>query len=229
MSRTPQQVGDGVWVVTSGSFPSNCYICEADVPGGAILIDANLDAAAIEGALKALCLRPHAVFCTHGHFDHVGSALFVQRKYRAPVFLHRAEAKTARINNFLLTALKRPERIELPEFTYIDDGHTVELGAERLSYIHVPGHTPGSCAIALRQNLFTGDTIYSHGVGLSKLPGERHDLLRKSILRLWDRLDDWLVHPGHGESSPGSAIKTANRALKAFLEIEDTDPARASG
>lgn len=226
MSRTPREVGDGIWVVTGGSFPSNSYICKADLPGGAILVDANLDAAAIDAALQALRLLPHAVYCTHGHFDHLGSAAFFQRKYGAPVFLHRADLKTAQINNFLLTALKRSERIELPEFTYVDDGHTEKLGAELLSFIHLPGHTPGSCAIAIGQNLFTGDTIYSRGVGLSKLPGERPDLLRESILRLWERLDDWMVHPGHGESSSGATIRAANSALKAFLQLEDSDAPR---
>ena len=51
-----------------------------------------------------------------------------------------------------------------------------------------PGHTPGSCLIALGSALFTGDTIYTRGVGLSHLPGEQPETLRQSILAAWPLL-----------------------------------------
>lgn len=217
----PKEVADGVWVVTGGTFPSNSYICAADVPGGAILIDAGLDAGAIESALAALGLTPGAIFCTHGHFDHVGSAAHFQRRYGAPVHLHAADARTARTNNFLLMAIKRPERIEVPEFVLVDDGYSVDFGARRITYRHAPGHTPGSCVVSLGKDLFTGDTVYSRGVGLSKLPGERHDQLRDSILGLWEQLDQWRIHPGHGPSALGSDIKRVNSALQSFLGLNE--------
>jgi glyoxylase-like metal-dependent hydrolase (beta-lactamase superfamily II) len=216
---TPQAVGEGVWVVTAGSFPSNSYICAADVPGGAIVIDTGLDAAPIDAALLSLGLQPAFIFCTHGHFDHVGSAAFLQDKYGAPVYLHRADAKTAGMGNFLLTAMKLGERIKLPELTLVEDGFTMGLGGRELRYRHIPGHTPGSCAIAYDSHLFTGDTIYARGVGLSKLPGERPDQIRRSIASVWDELAQFTVHPGHGPSAAGLDIMTGNLGLLAFLGL----------
>jgi hydroxyacylglutathione hydrolase len=216
---SPRPVGDGVWVVTAGSFPSNSYICAADVPGGAILVDTGLDPEAIDAALLSLGLKPAFVFCTHAHFDHIGSAASMQDKYGAPVYLHRADAKTAGIGNFLLTAMKMEERIRLPELTLVDDDFSIELGAQTLRYRHIPGHTPGSCAIAFGPHLFTGDTIYARGVGLSKLPGERPDQMRRSITSLWDELAHFTVHPGHGPSAPGADIMTGNLGLLAFLGL----------
>jgi glyoxylase-like metal-dependent hydrolase (beta-lactamase superfamily II) len=212
-------VGDGVWVVTAGSFPSNSYICAADVPGGAIVIDTGLDPAPIDAALVALGLRPAFVFCTHGHFDHIGSADFLQDKYGAAVHLHRADARTAGMGNFLLTAMKLENRIKLPELTLVDDGFSIELGDRPLSYRHLPGHTPGSCAITYGSNFFSGDTIYARGVGLSKLPGERPDQMRRSIASVWDDLSQFTVHPGHGQSAAGEDIKTHNLGLLAFLGL----------
>ncbi|RZM21630.1 MAG: MBL fold metallo-hydrolase, partial [Pedobacter sp.] len=92
--------------------------------------------------------------------------------------MHAADLKTARTNNFLLMALKMQARIVLPSLTLVDDDTEFYLGAARLRYRHTPGHTPGSCVIELGDNLFTGDTLFAHGVGLSKLPGERPDELR---------------------------------------------------
>ncbi len=156
---TLRAVADGVWAVTAGSFPSNSYICAADVPGGAILVDTGLDPEPIDSALRSLGLRPASVFCTQGHFDQIGSAAFFQREYGAPVHLHRADAKTAGIGNFLLTAMKLPDRIVLPELTLVDGSFSIQLGERSLRYLHLPGHTPGSCAVAYGDHLFTGDTL----------------------------------------------------------------------
>ena len=213
-----QAVGEGVWVVTAGSFPSNSYICEADVTGGAVLVDAGLDPEPIDLALDELGLTPAALFCTHGHFDHVGSASFFQNKYGIPIHLHRADAKTAAMSNFLLTAMNMSERLVMPEFTWVDDDFRFHLGRDTLHYRHAPGHSPGSCVLQLRDQLFSGDTIYAQGVGLSKLPGERLEQLRRSISQLWDRLDQVIVHPGHGPSAAGMDIRTKNAALLRFLD-----------
>jgi glyoxylase-like metal-dependent hydrolase (beta-lactamase superfamily II) len=215
-----REAADGVWGVTAGAFPSNSYICRADVPGGAVLIDTGLDPLPIDAALQALDLRPAHVFCTHGHFDHLGSARFFQEKYGAPVHLHRADVKTARTNNFLLMAMKLDARIVLPELTLVDDGAEFALGTDVLRYRAAPGHTPGSCVIEFGGHMFTGDTLYARGVGLSKLPGEQPDVLRGSIRALWDDLPAFTIHPGHGPSAAGAAVRSGNASLRAFLFAE---------
>ncbi len=219
------EVADGVWAVTAGTFPSNSYICRADVPGGAVLIDAGLDPLPIDAAFGRLALTPAHLFCTHGHFDHVGSASYFQAKYGALVYLHGSDAKTAKTNNFLLMAMKLDARIALPDLTLVEDGAEIPLGDARARYRHAPGHTPGSCVVALGTNLFTGDTLFAHGVGLSKLAGEQPERLRDSIAAIWDTLDAFTVHPGHGPSAPGAAVKTGNRALRAFLGFQPHDEA----
>ncbi len=212
-------VSEGVWSVTAGDFPSNSYICRADVPGGAILIDTGLDPLPIDAALKSLALRPGCIFCTHGHFDHIGSASYFQEQYGIPVHLHSADLKTAHTNNFLLMAMKMNVRITLPELTFVTNDMEFSFGSDRLRYRSAPGHTPGSCVLQWGNNLFTGDTLYARGVGLSKLPGERPDQLRASIKALWHEIDDFMIHPGHGPSAPGVAMKRDNKSLRTFLDL----------
>lgn len=210
--------GGAIRRVTSGVFPSNAYFCEADVPGGGILVDPGLDAPAIDAELSELGLRPHQVFCTHGHFDHTGGAAHFQQRYGCEVFLHRADAKTMSSSNFLLMALKIPDRVTAADVSLVDDGFSLDVGGRPLRFLPVPGHTPGSCVLELGDAWFTGDTLYRRGVGLNNLPGEDQEQLRRSILRLWPGLTaERFVFPGHGDPADGETIRTGNEALAAFL------------
>jgi hydroxyacylglutathione hydrolase len=214
-----QAVGEGVWRVTGGAFSSNAYICADGAPGEAFIIDPGLDPQRIDCAARDLGLRPSRVFCTHGHFDHIGGANWFQQAYGAQVFLPQADLKTMKTGNFLLMVLKIDQRITLPSVTLIDPAAPPPMA---VVYMPVPGHTPGSCFIRHGDHLFTGDSLYARGVGLSDLPGENHGLLRQSLLALWDSIPgDWNVHPGHGPSATFDAIRTGNRALIEFLAAED--------
>ena len=213
-----------IWRVTSGNFPSNSYFCEADVPGGCLLIDAGLDGPAIDAAMVERGLRPYQVFCTHGHFDHAGSAAYFQEKYGCQVFMHKADIHTLKASNFLLMVLKIPQRIKIPEITHVGNQLAIDVCGHNLTFLHVPGHTPGSCVLQFGSAWFTGDTIYSQGVGLSSLPGEDVKKLKQSILGLWDRLlEDLTIFPGHGNAASSISIRSKNRALLKFLALVESE------
>jgi len=214
-----EQVGERVWRVTGGAFPSNAYICATGVGDEAFVVDPGLDPQKIDKAAQSLGLVPRQVVCTHGHFDHIGGARHFQEAYGAPVFLHAADQKVMKSGNFLLMVLKLKQRIVLPEVTFVDPALPGPMaGGERLTFHPVPGHTPGSCFVQFGEQTFTGDSLYAQGVGLSDLPGENHGLLRKSLLALWDQIPgERLIHPGHGPSASFDEIRTRNRRLLEFL------------
>lgn len=208
-----------VWTVTNGVFPSNCYVCETGAFGTCFIVDPGLDPAPIEALLALRGLEPVAVVCTHGHFDHAGSAAHFQQRHECPVYLSGADLKTLRSSNFLLMAFKIPVRMQMPDVTAIGEGQlVVTIGECRIRFHPAPGHTPGSCLVEHGNTLFTGDTIYSRGVGLSRLPGENAEQLRRSILGAWNVFPDgMLVRPGHGESCTLGEIKRENQVLLRFL------------
>ncbi|HEY1750559.1 MAG TPA: MBL fold metallo-hydrolase [Caulobacteraceae bacterium] len=217
-SELAEAVGEGIWRVTGGAFPSNAYICAAGVPGEAFVVDPGLDPQRIDRAARELGLTPRQVFCTHGHFDHVGGASFFQRTYGAEVFLHQADLKTAKSSNFLLMVVKLEQRITLPELTLVDPAAPPAMP---VTYLPVPGHTPGSSFLRFGEHLFTGDSLYARGVGLSDLPGENHGLLRQSLTALWNTIEcETMIHPGHGPSATFATIRESNRPLLAFLAGE---------
>jgi hydroxyacylglutathione hydrolase len=210
--------GGSIWRVISGEFPSNAYICGTN-DGRCVLIDGGLDPCAIDRELQLIALELTGVFCTHGHFDHAGSAAFFQNKYGVPVYLHGADRKLLATSNFLLMAFKLSSRIEQPnKVTEVADGESFDVGGYDLTFHSTPGHTPGSCLIELGNALFTGDTIYCRGVGLSHLPGEQPKTLKQSILTSWSMLTaERTIYPGHGGYASGSVVRKTNLALLDFL------------
>lgn len=212
--------GGIVYTVSGGSFTSNCYICTIDSPDECIVIDPGLDAALIDAKLLELSLTPRFVFCTHGHFDHFGSASYFQKKYKIPVFMHEGDQKIMLSSNFLLMVLKIPDRVVIPEVTFIrESDFSMDIEGCVLRYIETPGHTPGSCLIEFGSSIFSGDTMYANGVGLSGLPGENHAILYDSIMRVWNTLPaESIVYPGHGNSARFDDVRTKNTALLEFLK-----------
>jgi hydroxyacylglutathione hydrolase len=208
-----------VWRLVNGIFASNCYVCSTGTPGRCFIVDPGLDPQPIEDALRELAVEPVAVLCTHGHFDHAGSAAHFQRTRGCPVFMHGADHKTLRSSNFLLMAMKFSARIDMPKTTDVSEqGFIVELDGRSVQFHPAPGHTPGSCVLEFGSALFTGDTLYSRGVGLSKLPGEDAAVLRKSIEFVFERFDEaTTICPGHGDCAGLGWVKTNNQALQNFL------------
>ena len=100
----------------------------------------------------------------------------------------------------------------------LEDKEAIELGQIQLEVIHVPGHTPGGISLLMKKPknniLFTGDTLFYHGIGRTDFPGASETLLIKSIKdRLFKLSDDTIVYPGHGPSSTIGEEKNNNPFL----------------
>jgi hydroxyacylglutathione hydrolase len=213
--------------ITNRGFASNTYLCRTSTAGQCIVIDPGLDTDAIDATLEREGLVPRAVFCTHGHFDHIGSVEHIRIKYDVPAHLHVSDAKVARSSNFLMMAFKIPGRVDVPRETRaMVAGLVWSDGSDKVECVHVPGHTPGSCVVRFGNHAFTGDTIYRDTIDLVSLPGEDRAALVRSIRELWERLpDDTEIHPGHGGGGEFGRVKRDNRALRRLVGL---DPEEAS-
>jgi hydroxyacylglutathione hydrolase len=216
--------------VTNADLHSNTYLlAAADMQpgqgGDCVIIDPGLDRACIEAAIAASGWRPVAVLCTHGHFDHVGGTAWLQQTYGLPVHLSAADLKQAKLSNFMMAAFKLKARIALPEFSLVQGGDAaLALIGRQFSFHPLPGHTPGSAAILVDGLMFSGDSLYARRTALSKLPGEDHELLRRSLRGLFTWIDGAvLVLPGHGGTATIDQIHAHNEELRAFMSA--THPA----
>ena len=215
----PHWQRDDVRVVRNRDFGSNSYLLRSGDGPHCVVIDPGLDRPHLEQALAASGWQPAAVVCTHGHFDHVGGAAWLQARHRVPVYLHAADFRLARMSNFLMAAFKLGQRITLPDFEPLPgDGTVLDVRGLQLKSHALPGHTPGSVGIEVADLLLSGDSVYARRTALSQMPGEDHAVLRSSLRALFSWVGGGVrVLPGHGPSATVDEIHAHNHELRAFL------------
>ena len=220
---TASEVAPDLWCLRNRGFASNTWVARL-ADGSALVVDPGLDGDGLGELLEALTLRPSLVCCTHGHFDHIAGVARLKASFGASLRIMAAERKVVQTANFTMMVCKVSGRIEIPRFDVeVEDGHVEPWGGDVVQWTHTPGHTPGSAFVRWRDRVFTGDTLYRDGVGLVQFPGESPDLLRDSILKIWDTLPDTsLICPGHGRPGAFGTIKRENTALRAFLGLAPT-------
>ena len=131
------------------------------------------------------------ILCTHGHFDHVGSAEELKQKWGAKLWCEAAD-------------LEGSQFYPLSEAdSGYQEGGTIQVDEMTFTVWHTPGHTPGSVCLLCEHYLFTGDTLFAGSVGRTDLPGGSSRQLSESLKKLAGLPipADAQVLPGHGELS----------------------------
>jgi hydroxyacylglutathione hydrolase len=149
------------------------------------------------------------VLMTHSHPDHFeGIEAFPDRTVQ--IAMSREEERYLLGNGKDLFEMMRQP---LPQFRidiYLKQGELHFL--EKTFEIHpTPGHSPGSLSVYWpgRKALFTGDVLFSGGIGRTDFPEGDPEQLANSIEKL-SRLEIEILLPGHGEIVVGKDAVTEN-------------------
>ena len=139
---------------------------------------------------------------THTHQDHVGGHLFgmdipgveeLLEKVKAKVYVHKAERE-------FLKGLGS-------DLIKVDNNDTLQVGRVGLTFLHTPGHTPGSQCFLVDGRLISGDTLFIGSCGRTDLPGSDPTEMYYSLTqRLWKLPDETVLFPGHNYGGPSSTI-----------------------
>jgi len=203
------------------NFDSNIYLIIDKI---IVLIDAGtgMNFETVKQNLSKFDLKPNdieLIVNTHCHYDHVGGDMNFIRSANCDVFIHELEADLLRKGDGVITCAdmfgKKLEPIDVAK--ELREGGKIELGELTLEVLHTPGHTAGGiCLYAPKQRiLFSGDTIFSDGVGRTDLPTGDVTALHNSIEGLL-KLDVQTIYPGHGpivEKNARACILNASRFI----------------
>lgn len=174
-----------------GDYQTNCYIVSKEDCSSCIVIDPGYDAFLIEDTLTALGLECEAILLTHGHFDHVGGVRDLVATTGCSVYLHQEELSTPPI----MTS----GPLYYTDF-YPTEGQLTVAGLD-FTFLHTPGHTPGSVCLLVEDVLFSGDTLFAGSCGRTDFPGGSAHKMTASLRRLKKLPDHLRVLPGHGSAS----------------------------
>lgn len=154
---------------------------------------------------------------THCHVDHIFGNAFVLEKYNPKFFIGKED-------EFLLNGANEQAerfgmRIKLIDYekNYFDENEIIKLGNIEIKPIHTPGHSPGSYSfyIAEKNVCFTGDVLFSEGIGRTDLWGGSFEILKKSIIeKLFLLPNETDIYPGHSEITTIGYEKIYNEFLK---------------
>ena len=77
---------------------------------------------------------------------------------------------------------------------------TLNFANHDITIIPTPGHTPGSISLYIQNltTLFSGDTLFSDGIGRTDLSYSEPDKMNQSLKKLYSLPKNTLIYPGHG-------------------------------
>jgi glyoxylase-like metal-dependent hydrolase (beta-lactamase superfamily II) len=174
--------------VQVGPMENNCYFLRCSDTGDVLLIDAAHSPDVLLGILDDQRLQ--RIVTTHQHQDHWQALPEVVAATGAPVAVHPLDA----------------DPLPVTGHEPLNEGDEVEVGSCRLSVIHLVGHTPGSIALLYsggdRPHLFTGDSLFPGGHGLTTTPEDHLSLMDDLEAKVFATLpDETWFYPGHGNDS----------------------------
>ena len=97
------------------------------------------------------------------------------------------------------------------EFIYEEE--ILNIGLFSINIYFLPGHTKGSVGYLIKDNLFSGDTLFKGNYGRCDLYGGDIKMMKKSLSFLFSLSDNIKVYPGHGD------ITTIGKNIKVHLSL----------
>lgn len=214
MHARPEQVAAGLYRLETGRgiAEANVYLVESGQTW--VLVDTawprrGPEITTAAGSLFGSASRPAAIFLTHIHPDHCGSALELAELWDVPVYVHPDELPLAaggylpQFANPLDRWLVAPMLRLMPRAKVEESRSRASLtgtvqplgpgpevpGLPDWEWIHVPGHTPGHVALfrGADRVLITGDAVLTVNLNsASDLLARRHRISGPPYISTWN-------------------------------------------
>lgn len=199
-----------------GIIGTNCYVVQNEDTRECFVVDPAACPEKLLNYMKEQELKPTAILLTHGHFDHIMGVDELVKKFRIPVYAHKAEEsmlKDAKMNS----SLTYGPGYTFSDAQYIEDGDKIQTAGMELEVLYTPGHTIGGCCYYLPSGntLFCGDTLFRASIGRSDLAtGDGDQLIRSIQEKLMCLPEDTKALPGHMGATTIGDEKKYNPFLK---------------
>lgn len=195
------------WIL--GEYQVNTYLVTSK--NSALLIDPGYESKEIINYINDQKLNLEMIIMTHEHPDHVGALNYYKRFFPKAVTIISKEAM--HLLDLKIYPYDNKEALMIDY--YVDGDEVLKLNELSFQLIKTPGHSPGGIAIYTKGVLFSGDTLFQNSIGRYDFYLGDYNLLKESVLKLYQLPPETIVYPGHG---PKTTIGY-ERKHNAFIRI----------
>lgn len=207
-----------------GPLGTNSYIFGSSETNEIVVIDIGGEPEVFIDVIEKLNAKPVALLLTHGHYDHTLKLGKLLRYFNIPLMFSKKEFDSG------IYTHKKADR-------WLSEGDSIEIGELTLKVLETPGHSPGALSYYSKDPkefddhkiggvIFTGDLIFRRSIGRSDLRGGDSRLLfssiRNKLMYNPEISDNFLIFPGHMDSTSVGEERKFNMFKKYFLEHNDT-------
>jgi len=210
-----------------GPMQNFVYLVGDPVTRQCVVVDPAWEIDTIVETVAADDMTLIGALVTHTHQDHVGGSL---ESWGMPGRIPGVEELLGQVATKVY--VHKAEREFLPglgsDLVRVDNHDTLDVGRLRLTFLHTPGHTPGSQCFLVDGRLISGDTLFIGSCGRTDLPGSDPSQMYYSLTqRLGALPEDTILFPGHNYGGASSTIGDEKRdnpfmrfaALGDFLKV----------
>lgn len=191
------QIANDLFCIKSVEMDNNTYLLVKD--NKSVVIDPSFSFETIDHFLNKKKLKLMGIILTHCHYDHSWAVSALEKKYTCPIYAHELD-KSTYFKYDCSQWIQKP----VPKIKKINWINKTNLTIDNFNFkiVLTPGHTSGSICINYNNYLFTGDTLFTNGIGRYDFPNSSFHDLKKSLDYIYKNyLPKTLILPGHGDWS----------------------------
>lgn len=198
------------------------YVLGDRVAGECVIIDPAYAVDELLDVIESDGMKLTGVFATHYHADHIGGSMMGHKIDGIAQLLGRIDVPI-HVNEAEVPWVLRTTEVDQTHVVAHDAGDILKVGEIEVSFVHTPGHTPGSQCFLAGGCLISGDTLFLDGCGRTDLPGSDPEAMYDSLQRLAQLPDNTVVYPGHQYSAPASSPMSTVRTSNYVYRTRDKD------
>lgn len=203
--------------VVSNILESNTFVLSEN--GKAVIVDCGAelkDVITAVGENKVI-----AILLTHEHYDHLFYVNEYIKHFNCAVYgseetinfvknpVWEDDGTLPRLNEF---------KVEYnSNFNVLNDMQVLNIENFNIKIIYCSGHSLGASCYIVNGAMFTGDVLFSTGIGRYDMIKNGKELTKKTLEKLQNVEDYNIVYCGHGEDSNIDKQKRNIRLFKAIL------------
>lgn len=193
--------------IQAGPMENFIYLIGDSEKKECVMVDPAWEVGEILKIAAADGMKVTAGLATHYHYDHTNGIAELASRAACPVYIHKAD-------------IPYLQKEHIGETKPVESGSKLEIGDITITFIHTPGHTPGSQCFLVNNKLVSGDTLFINACGRCDLPGGDSGQLYQSLQRLAKLDDGTILLPGHNYADETSSTIGREKRLNPYYQID---------